>query len=74
MVAAFATNAALVNPTAGNSALLSLKNNFVNSIHQVDLQINEKSIESPEPFTHIAKKFQMINEMSINNLKTIGPT
>ena len=56
MVAAFATNAALVNPTAGNSALLSLKNNFVNSIHQVDLQINGKTIESPQPFINIAKK------------------
>ena len=35
MVAAFATNAALVNPTAGNSALLSLKNNFVDLIHKL---------------------------------------
>jgi hypothetical protein len=74
MVAAFSTGVALVAPTAGNSALLSLKTNFVNLIHQVDLQINGKTIESTQPFINVAKNFQMMSEMSINDQKTIGFT
>jgi hypothetical protein len=74
MVAAFATAAALVAPVTGNSALLSIKNNFINLIHQVDIQIAGKTIESTQPFINIGKNFQMINEMSLNDVKTIGPT
>ena len=33
-----------------------------------------KTIESPQPFINIAKNFQMINEMSCNDLITIGPS
>ena len=74
MVAGFSTGSALVTPTAGNHALLSLKTNFVNLIHQVDLQINGKTIESTQPFVNVAKNFQMMSEMSLNDQKTIGYT
>ena len=40
----------------------------------MDLQINGKTIESPQPFINIANNFQMINKMSYNDLITIGPT
>ena len=52
-VAAFSTGSVPVVPTAGNIALISQKNNFVFFIHQADLQINGKSIESTQPYLNI---------------------
>ena len=74
MVAAFSTGSALVAPVAGNVNLLQMKSNFIHLIHQADLQINGKTIESTQPFVNIQKHFQMISEMSINDLDTIGYT
>ena len=74
MVAAFSTGAAAVAPTAGNSQLLAMKTNFINLIHQADLQINGKTIESTQSFVNVAKNFQMLSEMSVNDLATIGYT
>lgn len=74
MVSAFSAGGTITPPVAGNSALLSLKTNFVNLIHQVDLQINGKTIESTQPFINVAKNFQMMSEMSLNDQKTIGYT
>jgi hypothetical protein len=74
MVAAFSTGAALVAPVAGNVNLLQMKTNFMHLIHQADLQINGKTIESTQPFVNIQKHFQMLSEMSTNDLATIGYT
>ena len=74
MIAAFSTNVAgtLVLPSAGNVNLLSMKNNFINLIHQADLSINGKTAEDVQPFVNIAKHFQMLSEMSAGDLKTVG--
>ena len=74
MVAAFSTSTAgtLVAPTNGNVNLLSLKNNFIHLIHQADLSINGKTAEDVQPFINIPKHFQMLSEMSINDVKTVG--
>ena len=76
MVAAFSTSTAgtLVTPVAGNVNLLSLKNNFINLIHQADLTVNGKTAEDSQPFINIAKHFQMMSEMSTGDLDTIGYT
>ena len=76
MVAAMSTSNAYVAvpPTAGNVNLVSLKSNFMHLIHQADLQINGKTIESTQPYINIAKHFQMMSEMSVNDLSTIGAT
>ena len=75
MVAAFgAGSGTLVAPVNGNGQLLSTKTNFIHLIHQADLQINGKTIESTQSFVNIAKHFQMLSEMSINDLATIGNT
>jgi len=70
MVAAFSTanNAALVAPGVGAVNLLSIKSNFMHLIHQADLQINGKTIESTQPFINVVKHFQMLSEMSFNDL------
>ena len=74
MVAAFSTSTAgtAVAPVAGNVNLLSLKNNFINLIHQADLTVNGKTVEDAQPFINIAKHFQMMSEMSTGDLDTIG--
>ena len=72
MVAAFSTGSIIVDPVAGNVNLLSLKTNFIHLIHQADLQINGKTIESTQPYINIAKHFQMLSEMSVNDLATVG--
>ena len=75
MVAAYSTTAgAAVAPAPGNVNLLSLKSNFIHLLHQADLQINGKSVESTQPYLNIAKHFQMMSEMSVNDLATIGST
>jgi hypothetical protein len=76
MVAAFSTanNAASVAPGVGAVNLLSIKSNFMHLIHQADLQINGKTIESTQPFINVVKHFQMLSEMSFNDLGTIGYT
>jgi hypothetical protein len=76
MVAAFSTSTSgtLVAPNTlgGNVNLISLKNNFINLIHQADLSINGKTAEDVQPFINISKNFQMMSEMSIGDLKTVG--
>lgn len=67
-----ATANGLVTPVAGNVNLLSLKNNFINLIHQADLTIQGKQIEDAQPFINIAKHFQMLSEMSTGDLATVG--
>jgi hypothetical protein len=73
MVAAFRrTDGTLLAPAAGTSGLCSIKTNFVNLIHQADLQINGKTIESTQPFINVARHFQLLSEMSINDLQSMG--
>jgi hypothetical protein len=74
MVAAFSDGSALKDPVAGNINLLSMKSNFIHLIHQADLQINGKTIESTQPYINIAKHFTMLSEMSVNDLATVGYT
>jgi hypothetical protein len=76
MVAAFRTATGLTTTGSGASAsaLCSIKTNFLNLIHQADLQINGKTVESTQPFLNVARNFQMLSEMSTNDLATIGPT
>ena len=75
MVAAYSSNNAVsAAPVQGNVNLLSLKSNFINLLHQADLQINGKTIESTQPFINIQKNFQMLSEMSISDLANIGPS
>ena len=74
MVAAYSTCAATVTPSTGSAGLLALKNNFINLIHQGDLVVQGKTVESTQPFINVARNFQMLSEMSINDLRQLGPT
>lgn len=79
MVAAYAAGATpnTINPAvpgANNVALCALKTNFVNLIHQADLQINGKTTESTQPFLNVARNFQMLSEIDEVDLHTQGST
>lgn len=78
MVAAYGDASGNATPVAmggrGQSYLCNIKSNFVNLIHQADLTINGKSIEATQPFVNVARHFQLLSEMSVNDLATIGPT
>jgi hypothetical protein len=74
MVAAYAAGGATVGPSTGSAALLALKNNVLKSIHQGDLVIQGKTVESTQPFIIVARNFQMLSEMSINDFRQLGPT
>jgi len=73
MVAAYSSGAgAVIAPLPGSSNLCSIKTNFLNLIHQADLQVNGKTIESTQPFINVARHFQLLSEMSVNDLATMG--
>ncbi|NBU34617.1 hypothetical protein EB118_22580 [bacterium] len=76
MVAAYGSGTGLSanSPGANNVALCSIKSNFVNLIHQADLQINGKTIESTQPFINVARNFQMLSELDEIDLHTQGST
>jgi hypothetical protein len=71
MVAGFSTGTTIVAPTERSQALCTIKSDFLNLIHQADITVNGKSIESTQPFINRARHFQLISEMSVNNLATL---
>jgi hypothetical protein len=48
------------------------KSNFLNLIHQADISVQGKTLESTQAYINVCKHFQMISEMSENDLKTLG--
>lgn len=78
MVAAYAAaNGIAVAPTvttASQVGLMTMKNNSLNLIHQVDIQINGKTINQLQPFTHMLKNFEMLSTMTPNDLQVFGAT
>ena len=75
MAAGFTTAAgAAVAPAAGHFSLLSLKSNFINLVHQGDLQVGRISIENTQPYLNVFQNFRMLSEMSQNDIKSLGST
>jgi hypothetical protein len=72
MAAAFSNAGTIVAPVPGSSALCSLKTIFLNLIHHTDISVQGKTLESTQSYINICKHFQMISEMSENDLKTLG--
>ena len=62
----------MYHPTANSQALCTIKSDFLNLIHQADVVVNGKSIDQYQPFINIARHFQLISEMSVNDLATLG--
>jgi hypothetical protein len=73
MVAVFSDVSSNIKaPVLGGSNLCSIKTVFFNLIHQADLMVNGETIESIQPFINVTRHFQLLNEMSVNDLATLG--
>ena len=74
MVAATSTGSTLTTaPTAGYS-LCSLKSNYQNLIHQIEIVANGKTVDDMQPFVNIFKNFKLLSEMSATDLQATAPT
>lgn len=75
LVAAIAANdGVIIAPGVGSSSLLSMKSNYINLIHQCDIQINGKTCNDLQPYTNVLKNFEMLSEMSHSDLQIFGST
>ena len=75
MVAAFATNSAVLAAPANTTArwaLCSLKENYVKLLHQADIAINGKTVEETQPYLGQYVNIKMLSEMSQTDLKYAG--
>ena len=53
-------------------SLLSLKSNYQNLIHQIEIQADGKVINDTQPFTNVLQNFRMLSQMSATDLNTWG--
>ena len=72
MVAGFSNGTGVFVATGRSQALCSIKSDFLKLSHQADVVVNGKSIEQWQPFINIARHFQLISEMSVNDLAARG--
>jgi hypothetical protein len=72
VVAGFSNGTTLQAPLPASQALCTIKSDFLNLIHQADVVVNGKSIEQCQPFINMARHFQLISEMSVNDLAALG--
>ena len=69
------TNATMVNPKAGNAwTYAGLKSGYWNLIHQADLMLNGKPVETTQPYLNVYTHVKMLSQMSQDDLKTLGTT
>ena len=60
-------------PTSGYG-LCSLKSNYQNLIHQVELVSNGKTVNQSQPFINVFQNFKLLSTLSATDLKCIGPS
>jgi len=65
-------NGAAVAPSNNAYAIASLKTNNACIIHQIDLQINGKTVTQLQPYSNLMNGFDMITKMSVDDLKLEG--
>jgi hypothetical protein len=54
VVAGFSNGSTVLAPLPGSQALCTIKSDFLNLIHQADITVNGKSMESTQPVINIA--------------------
>ena len=72
-VVSSAAGVAAVAPTAGYG-LCSLKSNYQNLIHQIEIVANGKVVNDMQPFANVIKNFQLLSQLSATDLKALCPT
>ena len=90
MTAAYATSAGVVVPLPAASlglasglasvggctgfSLCSLKSNYQNLVHQIEIQVDGKNVNETQPFVNVFQNFRMLSQMSATDLQTMGPS
>jgi hypothetical protein len=74
VVAGFSNGSAVLAPLPGSQALCTIKSDFLNLIHQADVVVNGKSVEQCQPFINMTIHFQLVSEMTTDDLATLGHT
>lgn len=73
--AAFSSGTATIAPgTVLPASIISKLTNNANLIHQCDIVANGKVLEQVQPYINKYVEFKMLSEMSVTDLKTIGPS
>lgn len=55
-------------------SLCSMKSNYQNLVHQIEIQIDGKNVNETQPFVNVFQNFRMISQMSTTDLHTMGPS
>ena len=63
-----------IAPPNGSCNLISLKSGYVNLIHQADVVVNGKTLNQLQPYTGFLKNFEMMSQMSSDDLAVWGST
>ena len=63
----------LAQPTAGYS-LCSLKSNYQNLIHQIEVTSNGKAVNDMQPFVNVYENFKLLSQLSATDLKSNTPS
>lgn len=90
MTAAYATSAGVVVPLPAASlglssglaslggctgfSLCSLKSNYQNLVHQIEIQVDGKNVNETQPFVNVFQNFRMLSQMTTTDLQTMGPS
>ena len=60
--------------TMASYALCSLKSNYQNLIHQIDITSTGKQVQEMQPFVNVYENFKLLSSMSATDLQGIGPS
>lgn len=74
MVATTTNAAALVAPPTAGYALCSLKSNYQNILHQMDVVMDGKTIKDLQAFENVYQNFKLLSMLSATDLQSIGPS
>ena len=75
MCATVSTGAVTVAPgTMASYALCSLKSNYQNLIHQIEVTSNGRQVNEMQPFVNVYENFKLLSQLSATDLKGIGPS
>jgi len=61
MVAGFSNGTGIVAPTERSQAFCTIKSNFLNLLHQTDITVNGKSIESTQPLLRVLRLLLLLD-------------
>jgi hypothetical protein len=55
-------------------SLCSLKSNYQNLIHQIEVTSNGRQVQEMQPFVNVYQNFKLLSSMSATDLQGIGPS